>query len=106
MCHLLTDPSLEVQKMSYQLLQTAARKHTEDLVIEAGVDTEDSVRIELPIELLDLLQRTVDDETFQDEPHIVVGWLLAWLVAFDSFTDAVSLLSMSGLTSIDVRYSL
>ncbi|KAH8826836.1 hypothetical protein DL96DRAFT_1604472 [Flagelloscypha sp. PMI_526] len=97
MCHLLTDSSLLVQKMSYQLLHTAARKHTEDLVIEAGVDTEDAVKIELPLELLDLLQRTIDDE---DETPVVIGWLLSWMLLFDCFEDASLKVRMAYLTQL------
>jgi hypothetical protein len=59
MCHLLTDSSADVQKIAYQLLQEAARKRTEHLVIEAGVDTEDNVKTELPIELIEILRRDI-----------------------------------------------
>lgn len=56
MCHLLTDPSIDVQKMTYQLLGVAARKRTEHFVIETGVDVDAVVKAELPLELLDILQ--------------------------------------------------
>jgi hypothetical protein len=59
MSHLILDSSINVQKMAYQFLQGAARKRTEHLVIEAGVDTEDTFKAELPFEILDILQRTV-----------------------------------------------
>ena len=36
MSHLITDSSVDVQKMAYQLLRVAARKRTEYLVIEAA----------------------------------------------------------------------
>ena len=62
MCHLVTDGSVDVQRMAYQLLQEAAKKYTEELVIEAAVDTEDAVKPELPPELLDILQRSLNHE--------------------------------------------
>ena len=60
MCHLLRDSSTEVQKMAYQHLHEAAKKRTEYLVIETGVDTEDMIQAELPVELIDILQQTFD----------------------------------------------
>ena len=59
MCHLILDSSTDVQKMAFQFLQQAARKRTEHLVIEAGVDTEGTFKADLPVELLDMLQRTI-----------------------------------------------
>jgi hypothetical protein len=59
MSHLILDSSTDVQKMAYQFLQGAARKRTEHLVIEAGVDTEDTFKAELPLEILGILQRTI-----------------------------------------------
>lgn len=59
MSHLILDSSTDVQKMAYQFLQGAARKRTEHLVIEAGVDTEDTFKAELPFEILGILQRTI-----------------------------------------------
>ena len=59
MCHLLTDSSVEVQKMAYQFLHEAAKKRTEYLVIELGVDTEDAAEAQLPVELIDVLQQSL-----------------------------------------------
>jgi hypothetical protein len=69
MCHLLKDSSPNVQKMAYRILQESARKWTEHLVIEAGVDVEDTVKTELPSALLDILQRSTqyEDEMEYDE---------------------------------------
>ena len=50
------DSSADVQKMAYHLLNAAARKRTEHLVIEAGVDVESAVKIDLPDELIAILQ--------------------------------------------------
>jgi hypothetical protein len=62
MCHLLTDCSVEVQKMAYQLLHEAAKKRTEYLVIETGVDNDGTIEAQLPTELIDILQQTVNQD--------------------------------------------
>jgi hypothetical protein len=54
------DSSVEVQKMAYQLLHQAAKKRTEYLVIEFAVDTEGTVEAQLPAELIDILQQTLN----------------------------------------------
>jgi E3 ubiquitin-protein ligase listerin len=56
MSHLLLDTSADVQKMTYHLLSAAAKKRTEHLVIEAGVDVESTMKINLPNELIAILQ--------------------------------------------------
>ncbi|KAI0371298.1 hypothetical protein BV20DRAFT_1035310 [Pilatotrama ljubarskyi] len=88
MCHLVTDGSVNVQRMAYQLLHEAAKKYTEELVIEAAVDTEGSMKIELPLELLDILQRNVNQEDVDEYSQEWFGYLLAWMVTLDLFTDA------------------
>lgn len=108
MCHLVSDGSADVQRMAYQLLQEAAKKYTEELVVEAAVDTEDAVKSELPAELLDILQRTLNQEEGEEYgqvrwlswpslrlwlivvPQDWFGYILAWMVTFDLFTGAVS----------------
>jgi hypothetical protein len=60
MCHLLADPSADVQKMTYQLLTVASHKRTEHFVIEAGVDVDAAVKADLPLELLDILQTSLN----------------------------------------------
>lgn len=57
MCHIIEDPVVDVQKMAYRLLHEAARKYTEHMVIEAAVESEESMKIELPLELVQILQR-------------------------------------------------
>jgi len=91
MVHLLEDSSFRVQKMAYKLLTTAAKKRTEHLVIEAGVATGDNdVEYNLPMELLEILKKEVDLEGELDDDMVdVFGYLLAWMVLFDSFVDAV-----------------
>jgi E3 ubiquitin-protein ligase listerin len=59
MAHLILDSSTDFQKMAYQFLRGTAKKRTEHLVIEAGVDTEGTVKADLPAEILDILQRTI-----------------------------------------------
>ncbi|KAG2146336.1 hypothetical protein DEU56DRAFT_932250 [Suillus clintonianus] len=100
MCHLLTDPSYEVQRMGYTLLHKAARKRTEHFVIESAVDTEDTVSAELPAELLAILQLNLplaegfcdsESDTVEidlSELYKVSGYLLAWMIMFDLFIDA------------------
>lgn len=52
--------------MAYELLREAAHKHTEHLVIEAGVDTESVVKSLLPSELVSLLQQSLDVIDLED----------------------------------------
>jgi hypothetical protein len=87
--------------MGYNLLHKAARKRTEHFVIESAVDTEDSVSAELPTELLAILQSSlVLAEELRDpesdvveidssELHKISGYLLAWMIMFDLFIEAV-----------------
>jgi hypothetical protein len=111
MCHLIEDPSVSVQKMAYQLLKVAARRRTEHFVIEAGVDTEAVVQATLPLELLEILQRdinfTYDVETDEDlsggdQSQNLFGYLLAWMLVFDLFQDAVSI---SGFNYLQLTFS-
>ncbi|KAF5370318.1 hypothetical protein D9758_006910 [Tetrapyrgos nigripes] len=96
MCHLLSDPSVEVQKMAYQLLLPAAKKRTEHLVIEAGIDTEDKVKAELPSELMVILEQTLSlDLADNEQDPNLFGHFLGWMLLFDLFTD----------TSLRVRVS-
>ncbi|KAL0570451.1 hypothetical protein V5O48_011508 [Marasmius crinis-equi] len=89
MCHLLMDSSVDVQKMAYGLLRQAAKKRTEHLVVEAGVDTEDKFKAELPHELLVALQQQSADLNFEetDQEQNVFGYLLGWMLLFDLFVD-------------------
>ena len=105
MCHLIQDPSPTVQKKAYQILQLAAKKRTEYFVIEAAVDTEGAVQAELPIELMAIVQRDMqfgfgldggegggeEEEAMREEEqnHHLFGYLLAWMLIFDLFQDAV-----------------
>ncbi|KAG6916946.1 hypothetical protein DXG01_004633 [Tephrocybe rancida] len=65
MCHLVMDPSIEVQIMAYRFLALAAKKRTEFLVIEAGVDSDGTVDMLLSEDLLNILQRNtgIEDES-------------------------------------------
>lgn len=56
--------------MAYQLLHEAAKKYTETLVIEAAVDTEGTMAVELPLELLDILQRNLNQEDAEDHNEV------------------------------------
>ncbi|KAI0263034.1 hypothetical protein BC834DRAFT_828029 [Gloeopeniophorella convolvens] len=91
MSHLLFDPSANVQKMAYELLREAAHKRTEHLVIEAGVDTEEIVKSLLPLELVSLLQQSLDAVDVEEDPGSVgrtFGSLLSWMIVFDLYTNA------------------
>ncbi|KAI0777188.1 hypothetical protein BD413DRAFT_171550 [Trametes elegans] len=88
MCHLVTDGSANVQRMAYQLLHEAAKKYTEELVIEAAVDTEGTMKVGLPIELLDILQRNLNQDDTDEDSQEWFGYLLAWMITLDLFTDA------------------
>ena len=90
-------------------MQAAAKKRTEYFVIEAAVDTEGVVKAELPIELMMILQREMQfgfnivedidggeesgegEETRMEEEQNrhLFGYLLAWMLVFDLFQDAV-----------------
>lgn len=71
MCHLLDDPSTDVQKMAYQLLHASAKRRTEYLVIEAGVSSDATIKLELPSELVDFLQRDIDvEEELERNNHV------------------------------------
>ena len=92
-------------------MQAAAKKRTEYFVIEAAVDTEGAVKAELPNELMMILQRgirfgfNVDEDIGggeedgggeetrmeeEDQNRHLFGYLLAWMLVFDLFQDAVS----------------
>lgn len=98
------DPSLEVQVTAYDLLHHAAKPYTENIVLEAEVDTGAEVKPFLPAELTQLvtdhstdveevivslfylLRNSLSKKSAQESlPH-----LLAWMIIFDLFTDAVS----------------
>lgn len=90
MCHLLTDPSADNQKIAYQMLQQAAVTRTEYLVVEAGVDSENMVAINLPHELIVLLQSSLNIDDTEAGGQDPLAYLLGWMITFDLFVDAVS----------------
>lgn len=87
MCHLVMDTGTEVQKKAYMLLQQAAYKRTQHLVVEAAVDTENTFKAELPPELLSILQQTINFDDAEPLEHTdnVFGYLLSWMIVFDLF---------------------
>ncbi|KAF9818038.1 hypothetical protein IEO21_02999 [Rhodonia placenta] len=89
MCHVITDTSADVQRMAYQCLHEAAKKYTEHIVIEAAVESEDPVKPELPVELLDILQRSIySDDGMEATSQETSGYFLAWMLALDLFANA------------------
>jgi len=73
MCHLMIDGSIQVQKVAYGIMRSAAKKRTEHLVIEAGVDIESTAQATLPLELLDIVQRHIDFVSVEDKEEQQVG---------------------------------
>ncbi|KAH9835414.1 uncharacterized protein C8Q71DRAFT_765758 [Rhodofomes roseus] len=89
MCHIIEDIAVGVQKMAYRLLHEAARKYTEHMVIEAAVESEEPMKIELPLELVQILQRDLSaEENTGFEYQHSSGYFLAWMLAFDHFANA------------------
>ena len=76
--------------MAYQFLHESAKKRTEYIVIEAGVSSpdSDSMKPELPAELIAFLQQSINEEDPDAPPTF--GYLLGWMSVFDLFVDAVS----------------
>ncbi len=93
MCHLVMDGSVNVQRMAYQLLQEAAKKYTEELVIEAAVDTEATMKSELPTELLDILQRSLNHEEAEEYGQVLVPFVLVCLRS--SLTNSTGVVRLS-----------
>ena len=52
--------------MSYSLLRQATKPRTEYLIIEAGVDSSSEIKLELPLELLSVVERVLDQNHAQD----------------------------------------
>jgi len=90
MCHLVTDASEAVPLMAYRMLREAANKRTEYLVVEASVESEDVVQLDLPVELVQLLHDSFLDEDIDEgvHNHNIFGYLLTWMLVFDLFTNA------------------
>ena len=82
MVNLIMDPSSEIQKMAYQFLQSAAKKRTEYLVIEAGVDAEANFNAEIPLELIDVLRRGVDLDAMDGSVSVVSPYSTLSLMIF------------------------
>ncbi|GJE86513.1 hypothetical protein PsYK624_025930 [Phanerochaete sordida] len=90
MSHLLLDASEAVPKMSYKILQASAAKYTEHLVLEASVESEDTISFDLPLELVQLLQSSLPDEELDQtaREQKIFGHMLAWMLIFDLFHNA------------------
>ncbi|KZS97217.1 hypothetical protein SISNIDRAFT_482151 [Sistotremastrum niveocremeum HHB9708] len=107
MCHLLLDPSDNNRKLSYQLLKQASARYTESLVVEAGVDTQSSTKIQLPSELMVILQSGINSEDNHGAEHVVDSstYLLGWMIAMDLFIDTslkVKMAYLDGLREAEV----
>lgn len=86
----MNDKAVETQKLAHQLMRKGAKKRTEYVVIEAGVSVpdSDSIKPELPPELIAFLQQSTDEDDPDAPPTF--GYLLGWVSVFDLFVDAVS----------------
>jgi hypothetical protein len=93
MSYLLFDPSTTVQQMAYELLREAARKRTEHLVIEAGVDTESVVKSVLPWELVSLLQQSLDIVDNEEDPSSVSRERRCQSISIDPAAENVRILA-------------
>lgn len=104
MCHLVTDASEEVPRMAYKMLREAAKKRTEYLVVEASIDSDEPVQLDLPLELVQLLQNNfveVDEDVAERaHNHSLFGYLLTWMLVFDLFTNAVSVVEAPNVMNI------
>ena len=94
--------------MAYHLLNVAAKKRTEHLVIEAGVDVESTTKINLPDELIAILQIdlcTSDEEGLLQEQVLYPDIRQpAYLLNSDRVFLAVSLVGCWSLTLFKTRY--
>jgi hypothetical protein len=70
MTHLLSDFSADVQTKAYRLLQTSAKKRTEHLVLEAGVNVDATFDAALPPELISLLQSSFEVSADNVHNHV------------------------------------
>lgn len=67
------------------MLKESAAKYTEHLVLEAGVDSDAELKLDLPVELLSLLQTTIADSDFETAESAQVGrqWITPFREEFD-----------------------
>lgn len=103
MCHIITDPSDTVQRMAYKMLKESAVKYTEYLVLEAGVDSEAEVKLELPLELIELLQMSLSDEDAEDpvgRPQVGIAHLRKVCI---TLTTTPERLWISACLDVDIR---
>lgn len=82
---LLGDSSLSVRKAFYALAQDWVHQHVDNLVVEAELDVEGKMTIELPGSLMSMMSQSPADA--QKSP---LRFLLSWLLAFEHFVKAVS----------------
>jgi E3 ubiquitin-protein ligase listerin len=95
MCHLVLDASDSVPQMAYKMLREAAHKRTEYLVVEASIDSDDTVPLDLPVELVQILHNNFledfEEGAHHHHHHHVFGYFLSWMLVYDLFANAVCL---------------
>ncbi|KAK4053203.1 hypothetical protein OIV83_001938 [Microbotryomycetes sp. JL201] len=83
---LLQDSSFRVQKTAFDLLVKIVETHIADLVVEAELDTDDTLQLALPVELVALISDKVDADAQAVETYsTTTTYLFAWLVTFRFF---------------------
>ncbi|CAK5264279.1 unnamed protein product [Mycena citricolor] len=90
MCHLLSDPSADVQRWRTACCRSQP-KSTPNTWSSKQQWTLNLPTIELPLELLEILRMTTDInqlELLDADESIVFGYLLGWMVVFDLFANA------------------
>ncbi|KAF8329398.1 uncharacterized protein EI90DRAFT_3125180 [Cantharellus anzutake] len=85
LCSLLSDSSLKVKMITYELLLASGKARTEKLVIEGEVDVSGDFRASLPVGLMSLL--SLDFEV-DDDSRQALSFFLGWMVVFGAFSDA------------------
>lgn len=90
LCHLLADPSLDVQITTYDLLHHASKPYTENVVLEAEVDTGSEVKPSLPAELMQLVQAYNGEADEVKQSIITIGGATLLMNACEEFTASSS----------------
>ena len=106
---------MDVRLTAFQLMHDAAKNHTEKIVLETEVETADVIP-SLPIELMSILETSLN--SYESSPGDLLDsvcritfscteiillivleqdsmtLLLVWMLVFDLFVDAVSVMSI------------
>ena len=75
-----------VSMLAFRLAERSISDHLNELVVAVELDTEEALAVELPAQLMALLQR----QTSIEAPSHAIGQCLAWLICFHYLRHAVS----------------